>query len=94
LAASTSLNANVSKLPGGQATLQAQATIQANAGRLGVATATITSAITLVAVVREIDLDSVNQVVYIIPREVWTYTIAEEIWTRTIPAETRIYTIN
>jgi hypothetical protein len=93
LAASTSLNANVSKFAGGLGTLQARATFQANAGRLGVATATITSAMTFVANVREIDLDSVNQVVYIIPREVWTYTIAQEIWTRTIPAETRIYTI-
>ena len=84
LAVSTSLNANGRKFAGGLGTLQAQATIQANAGRLAVGSATITSAMTFVANVREIDLDSVNQVVYIIPREVWTYTIAEE---------TRIYTI-
>lgn len=93
LAASTSLIANGSRIRLGLGTLQAQATIQANAGNLLLASASITSAMTFVAAVREIDLDSINQVVYIIPREVWTYTIAEEIWTRTIPAETRIYTI-
>ena len=103
LAASTSLSANALKLVITQATLQAQAIILANATKIVQFNITIASAMTFVTTVREIDADSLNQFVYIIPKETWVYTIQDEVpvydeilyvipsenWTYTIPEETR-----
>ena len=93
LAVSTSLIANAAKFSGTAVTLQASSSFSSNAGRLAVASAAITSAMTFVVTAKEINLDSLSQVIYRIPAEVFSYTIQQEVWLRTIDEETRIYTV-
>ena len=93
LAASTSLIANGAKFSSSAVTLQASSSLSSNAGRLANASAAITSAMTFVVSVKEINADSLNQIVYRIPAEVFSYTIQQEVWLRTIDEETRIYTV-
>ena len=93
LAASTSLIANASKFSGTAVTLQASSSLSSNAGRLANASAAITSAMTFVVSVKEINADSLSQIIYRIPAEVFIYSIQQEVWLRTIDEETRIYTV-
>ncbi len=53
----------------------------------------IDAAMTFTAGVREIDIDSVNQFIYKIPREIWQYDIPREITEYGIQEETRIFKI-
>ena len=103
LAASTSLSANATKLVLSAATLQARAVIQANATRIKQFSITISSALTFVTTVREIDARSLTQFVYTIPAENFTWIVPDEVpvyneilyvipnenWAYTIPQETR-----
>lgn len=70
--------------------LALEASVSANTGLLAAASATITSAMTFVAAVREI---SIEEIVYVIPAEIWIYEITAETRNYTIGSETREYII-
>jgi hypothetical protein len=108
LAVSTALIVNAVKILRGQATLQAQATIQANATKIVQFLAVISSAMTFVAAVREIDAASLTQFVYTIAREDYVYIVPDDVlvyndilyvipnenWLYNITAETRVFPVD
>jgi hypothetical protein len=83
-------------------------TIQANATKIIQYAANIDSAMTFVIEIREITPALINQFVYTIPNENWTWTIKDEVpaydeflyvipnenWTYTITEETREFSID
>lgn len=59
--------------------VNSQFQVTANVVRIKQLAATISSALNFVANVREIDADSINQNVWTIQRELWTYKVLEEV---------------
>lgn len=77
----------------GQAAIVSEVTLEITATTVKQGSAAFNSAMTFVANVMEIDIDSINQTVYIIPADNRTWKISKEIWSRNIAEETREYII-
>lgn len=91
--ATLTLNAANQRIRGYNASVTTAASLVATPTLLFQLSATINSAMSFTAVVREIDIDVVNQYVYVIPNDIRLYSIPEEIWSRAVPEETRIYNV-
>lgn len=87
------LSVNATIAQNGAAAITTAATVTAAASSIKQLAASIDSAMTFTANVMEIDIDSINQTVYMIPAENREWNISKEIWSRNIAEETREYII-
>ena len=87
---SNTMVVTVTKIVSGQSQITAAQSLTATVGYLANGVVTISSAMTFLSSVREIH---VEEIVYVIPGEIWVYDIISETRSYTISSETRLYTI-